>query len=79
MGERSTSPSSSNLGVENKSTSDLSQWPLVVLSPLLGRKDDDDGRVLTSIMSGNDWAGGPDSLISISGQSLVINGMVKVL
>ncbi len=48
----------------------------MVSSPLLGSKDDDGNRVLTSMMSSNYWAGGPDLLISISGQLLVINGMV---
>jgi hypothetical protein len=76
MGERPTSPPSSNLGVENESTSDLSHWPLVASSPLLGSKNDNGGKVLTSMMSGNDWDGGPDSLISISGQLLVIDGML---
>jgi hypothetical protein len=66
IGEKSTSLPSLNLGFENASMSDLSQWQLVVSSPLLVSKDDDGGRVLASMMSGNDWAGGPDSLISLS-------------
>jgi hypothetical protein len=79
MWKRSTSPPLSNSGVDNKSTSGLSQWPLLVSSPLLEGKDNNGGRVQTSMMSGTGWAGGPNLLISISGQLLVINGIVWVL